>query len=159
MEQPFTRIFIPSIETITNFRLGIYFFWLKNFTGNNVTVWFDLKKKKNSKTKISLLDHKVAPIQTEGNKKPQGVWHVWIEESREEMSRKVLSCLFRRISETIFRFSFKYVYKIRAMYQRLRVNVKLEPRLTFTRGLSYIASRALPASIIFTRVHFTCVRT
>ena len=57
------------------------------------------------------------------------------------------------------RFSFKYVYKITAMYQRLRVNVKLEPRSTFTRGLSYIASRALTASIIFTRVHFTCVRT
>ena len=56
-------------------------------------------------------------------------------------------------------FSFKYVYKITAMYQRWCVNVKLEPRSTFTRGLSYIASRALTTSIIFTSVHFTCVRT
>ena len=44
-------------------------------------------------------------------------------------------------------FSFKYLYKIRAMYQRLRVNVKLEPRSTFTSSLSYIACRALTAFI------------
>ena len=41
------------------------------------------------------------------------------------------------------------------MYGRSRVNVKVEPRSTFpfTRGLLYIAS------IIFTLVKFTCVRT
>ena len=75
MEQPFTRILIPLIKTITNFRLGMICFYFKNFTGNNVKVWFDLKKKKkHSKTKMSLLDLKVAPIQTEGNKKaPSGL--------------------------------------------------------------------------------------
>ena len=47
------------------------------------------------------------------------------------------------------------VNKIETMYGRSRVNVKVEPRstFTFTRGLSYIAS------ISFTRVKFTCVRT
>ena len=42
---------------------------------------------------------------------------------------------------------------IETMYRRSRVNVKVEPRstFTFTRGLSYIAS------ISFTRVNFTCV--
>ena len=174
--------------------------------------------------KISLLGLKVAPIQTEGNKKPPKVWHVLIKDSREEISRKVLPSaheikviilsLFFEVDESkskthncdknalykntkgsftctcnrgykgdgkkcrgiylaLFKggfpascnfyvrrlFSFKYVYKIRAMYQRWCVNVKLEPRSTFTRGLSYIASRALTTSIIFTRVHFTCVRT
>ena len=41
------------------------------------------------------------------------------------------------------------------MYERSRVNVKVEPRstFTFTRGLSYIAS------ILFTRVKFSRVRT
>ena len=48
VEQPFTRIFISLVKTITNFRL----------------IWFE---KTNSKTKISLLDLKVSPIQTEGN--------------------------------------------------------------------------------------------
>ena len=47
------------------------------------------------------------------------------------------------------------VNKIDTMYGRSRVNVKVEPRstFTFTRDLSYIAS------ISFTRVNFTCVRT
>ena len=41
------------------------------------------------------------------------------------------------------------------MYGRSRVTVKVEPRstFTFTRSLSYIAS------ISFTRLTFTCVRT
>ena len=41
------------------------------------------------------------------------------------------------------------------MYERPRINVKVEPRstLTFTRALSYIAS------ILFTCVKFTSVRT
>ena len=41
------------------------------------------------------------------------------------------------------------------MYGRSRVNLKVEPRstFTFTRGLSYIASSS------FTRVNFRCVRT
>ena len=41
------------------------------------------------------------------------------------------------------------------MYGRSRINVKVEPRstFTFTRGLSHTAS------ISFTRVNFTCVRT
>ena len=47
--------------------------------------------------------------------------------------------------------SFMYLYKMRAMYQRLRVNVKVKPPSSFTRGLSYIAFRALTASMIFTR--------
>ena len=177
--------------------------------------------------KISLLGLKVAPIQTEGNKKPPGVWHVWMRKVGRKCQGRyylvvfgawnqcfIILSLFLEIDEckskthncnknalckntegsftctcnrgykgdgkkcrgiylALFkggfppsrnfyvrrRFSFKYVYKIRAMYQRLRVNVKLEPRSTFTRGLSYIASRALTTSIIFTRVHFTCVRT
>ena len=47
------------------------------------------------------------------------------------------------------------VKKIEAMYERPRIHVKVEPRstLTFTRGLSYIAS------ILFTCVKFTSVRT
>ena len=47
------------------------------------------------------------------------------------------------------------VKKIEAMYERPRINVKVEPRstLTFTRSLSYIAS------ILCTRVKFASVRT
>ena len=43
------------------------------------------------------------------------------------------------------------------MYERPRINVKVEPRstITFTRGLSYIAS----ISISFTCVKFASVRT
>ena len=50
---------------------------------------------------------------------------------------------------------FTRVNEIEVMYGTLRVNAKVEPRLTltFTRGLSYITS------ILFTRVKFTCVRT
>ena len=50
--------------------------------------------------------------------------------------------------------SFTRVNKIEAMYERLKVNAKVEPRstFTFTRGLSYIASN------LFTRVNFTCLR-
>ena len=49
--------------------------------------------------------------------------------------------------------NFTRVSKIEAMYERLRANVKVEPRstFTFTHGLSYISS------ILFTRV-ITCVR-
>ena len=51
--------------------------------------------------------------------------------------------------------NFTRVNKIETMYGRSRVNVKVEPRstFTFTRGLSYIASSS------FTRVNFRCVRT
>ena len=51
--------------------------------------------------------------------------------------------------------NFTRVNNIETMSGRSRVNVKVEPRLTFTfvHGLSYIAS------ISFTRVHFTCVLT
>ena len=51
--------------------------------------------------------------------------------------------------------NFMRVNKIKAMYGRSRVNVKVEPRSTFTltRGVSYIAY------ISFTQVIFTCVRT
>ena len=51
--------------------------------------------------------------------------------------------------------NFTRVNKIETMYGRSHVNVKDEshPTFTFTRGLSYIAS------ISFTRVNFTCVRT
>ena len=47
------------------------------------------------------------------------------------------------------------INKIKAMYGRSRVNVKVEPRSTFTltRGVSYIAY------ISFTQVIFMCVRT
>ena len=47
------------------------------------------------------------------------------------------------------------VNKTETMYGRSPVNVKVEPRstLTFTWGISYIAS------ISFTRVNFTCIRT
>ena len=50
--------------------------------------------------------------------------------------------------------NFTRVNKIEAMYKRSRVNVKFEPRSTFmiTRDRPYIAS------ILFTRVKFTCVR-
>ena len=50
---------------------------------------------------------------------------------------------------------FTRANKIEAMYERPQVNAKVEPRstFTFTRGLSYIAS------ILFTRVNFTCLRT
>ena len=50
--------------------------------------------------------------------------------------------------------NFRQVSKIEAMYERPRVNVRVERGSTFTlmRGLSYIAS------IFFTRVKFTCVR-
>ena len=49
--------------------------------------------------------------------------------------------------------NFTRVNKIETRYGRSRVNVKVEPRstFTFTRGLSYIAS--------FTRVNFRSVRT
>ena len=51
--------------------------------------------------------------------------------------------------------NFTHVNKIEAMYERPRVNVRVERGSTFTfmRGLSYIAS------IFFKRVKFTCVRT
>ena len=51
--------------------------------------------------------------------------------------------------------NFMRVNKIKAMYGRSRVNVKVEPRstLTLTRGVSYIAY------ISFTQVIFMCVRT
>ena len=51
--------------------------------------------------------------------------------------------------------NFMRVNKIKAMYGRSRVNVKVEPRSTFTltRGVSYIAY------ISFTQVIFMCVRT
>ena len=51
--------------------------------------------------------------------------------------------------------NFTLVNEIETIYGRSRINVKVEPRstFTFTRGLSYIAS------ISFTRVNFTCVRT
>ena len=47
------------------------------------------------------------------------------------------------------------VNKAETMYRRSRVNVNVKPRstVTFTGGLSYIAS------ISFTHVNFTCVRT
>ena len=47
------------------------------------------------------------------------------------------------------------VNKIETMYGRWLVNVKVEPRstFTFTRGLSYMISFS------FTRVNFTCVHT
>ena len=50
---------------------------------------------------------------------------------------------------------FTRVNRLEAMYGRSRVNVKVEPRsaFTFTHGLPYIAS------ILFTPVKFTCVRT
>ena len=49
--------------------------------------------------------------------------------------------------------NFTRVNKIETMYGSSRVNVKVEPRstFTFTRAFSYIAS--------FTRVNFRCVRT
>ena len=51
--------------------------------------------------------------------------------------------------------NFMRVNKIKAMNGRSRVNVKVEPRSTFTltRGVSYIAY------ISFTQVIFMCVRT
>ena len=51
--------------------------------------------------------------------------------------------------------NFMRINKIKAMYGRSRVNVKVEPRSTFTltRGVSYIAY------ISFTQVIFMCVRT
>ena len=51
--------------------------------------------------------------------------------------------------------NFMRVNKIKAMYGRSRVNVKVEPRSTFTLtcGVSYIAY------ISFTQVIFMCVRT
>ena len=51
--------------------------------------------------------------------------------------------------------NFTRVNNIETMSGRSRVNVKIEPLSTFTfaRGPSYIAS------ISFTRVNFTCVRT
>ena len=51
--------------------------------------------------------------------------------------------------------NFTRVNNIETMYGRSGVNVKVESRstLTFTRGLSYIASISL------TGVYFTCVRT
>ena len=51
--------------------------------------------------------------------------------------------------------NFTRLNKIETMYGRSRVNVKVEPRstFTFTCSLSYIAS------ISFTHVNFACVRT
>ena len=51
--------------------------------------------------------------------------------------------------------NFTLVNKIGAMYERPRVNVTVDRGLTFTftRDLPYIAS------ILFTRVKFTCART
>ena len=51
--------------------------------------------------------------------------------------------------------NFTLVNEIETIYGRSRINVKVEPRstFTFTRGLSYIAF------ISFTRVNFTCART
>ena len=51
--------------------------------------------------------------------------------------------------------NFSRINKIETMYGRLSVKEKVEPRstFTFTRGLSNIAS------MLFTRVNFTCVRT
>ena len=50
--------------------------------------------------------------------------------------------------------NFTRLNKIETMYERSRVNVKVEPRstFTFTCGLSYIAS------ISFRHVNFACVR-
>ena len=50
---------------------------------------------------------------------------------------------------------FTCVNKIEAMYERSRVNVKTAPRSTFmsTRDTSYVAS------ILYTRVKYTCIRT
>ena len=49
--------------------------------------------------------------------------------------------------------NFSLVNKIGAMYERPRVNVKVDRGLTFTRDLPYIVS------ILFARVKFTCTRT
>ena len=51
--------------------------------------------------------------------------------------------------------NYTRVNRIKTMYGRSRVNVRVEPSstFTFTRGLSYIAS------ISFTRVNVTCVGT
>ena len=49
--------------------------------------------------------------------------------------------------------NFTRVNKIEATYGGSRVNVKVRSSFTFARGLSYIAS------ISFTRVNFTCIRT
>ena len=51
--------------------------------------------------------------------------------------------------------NFTRVNKIETLYGRSRVNLKVEPRstFTFTPGLSYIDSSS------FTRVNFRCVRT
>ena len=49
--------------------------------------------------------------------------------------------------------NFSLVNKIGAMYERPRVNVKVDRGLTFTRDLPYIVS------ILFARVKFTCART
>ena len=53
------------------------------------------------------------------------------------------------------RVKFTCVNKIEAMYERSRVNVKTAPRSTFmfTRDTSYVAS------ILYTRVKYTCLRT
>ena len=49
---------------------------------------------------------------------------------------------------------FIWVNEIEAMYESSRVNVKVKPRSTFTRT----RDRPYIASILFTRVKFTCVR-
>ena len=51
--------------------------------------------------------------------------------------------------------NFTLVNKIGAMYERPRVNVKVDRGLTFTftRNLPYIVS------VLFARVKFTCART
>ena len=51
--------------------------------------------------------------------------------------------------------NFTRVNKIEAMYGRSRVNVKVEPRQTFTLSLAF----SYIASILFTQVKFTSVRT
>ena len=48
--------------------------------------------------------------------------------------------------------NFTRLNTIEAMYRRSGVHEKVEPRSTFTRGRSYIAS------VLFTRVDFTCGR-
>ena len=75
------------------------------------------------------------------------------------------SCFCRVLTKSWFPLSrnfyvcthvnFVWAHKKNTIYGRSRVNVKVEPRSTFmfTRGLSYIAS------ISFTHVNFTCVRT
>ena len=82
-----------------------------------------------------------------GKREKNNVYHDFVYESTGVLGWiSTVACFFRNAN-------FKCVNKIKAMYKRSHVNVRLE------RGSTFTFTRDVPASILFTRVKFTCVGT